>query len=138
MTWERGTAPIVARQEAPLRFTVRGPNGRPASLEPYMGMAAHAMVTRADGSVFVHLHPMGTIAMVSQEIFDRREHGDTTLVPRASTAPSPPHTASNHAASVVTFPYAFPKPGLYRTWVQVKRNGRVRTGAFEVSVVGGE
>jgi len=37
-----------------------------------MGMAGHAVVERSDGSVFVHLHPMGTVALASQQAFDAR------------------------------------------------------------------
>ena len=40
---------------------VRERDGRPASLEPYLGMPGHAVVAREDGSVFIHLHPMGTV-----------------------------------------------------------------------------
>ena len=32
------------------------------------------------------------------------------------------------------FPYAFPEPGRYTVWVQLKRRDRVMTGTFSVDV----
>lgn len=130
MTWDRGDTAIVANQIAPLHFTVRTPDGRPADLQPYMGMAAHAIVTRDDGSVFVHLHPMGTIAVAAQSLFDSQQARDTS---RASGAGAMAMTAAT-LPDTVSFPYAFPKPGHYRMWVQVRRDGRVLTGTFDATV----
>jgi len=36
--------------------------------------------------------------------------------------------------NVVEFPYAFPRSGSYRLFVQVKRNGHVLTGAYALAV----
>ncbi len=36
--------------------------------------------------------------------------------------------------SMVSFPYAFPETGKYRVWIQVKINGKIVNGAFDVEV----
>lgn len=36
--------------------------------------------------------------------------------------------------SMVSFPYAFPESGKYRVWIQVKINGKIVNGAFDVEV----
>ncbi len=134
MTWERGAGPIVADRDASLRFEIRTPGGAPAALEPYMGMPGHLMLTRFDGAVFVHLHPAGTISLASQEAFLLRQPGDTlrgSLGRRLTAAERP---MRGPTPDVVSFPYAFPQPGPYRLWVQVKRNGRILTGVFDVDV----
>jgi hypothetical protein len=113
------------------------PSGKPASLEPYMGMPGHAVVARDDGAVFIHLHPMGTVKVAAQQAFALRDRGDTTPTGRlrlSDTAAAPVSPHAGHALADVSFPYEFPKPGNYRIWVQVKRNGRILTGAFEATV----
>lgn len=136
MRWMRDSTPLQAGRETTLRFAIVDSTGKPVQLEPYMGMPAHAVVTRQDGSVFIHLHPMGTVKVAAQQAFALRDRGDTTEKGRlrlADTVAMPmAHTA--HGTNEVSFPYEFPKPGSYRIWVQVKREGRVRTGAFDVVV----
>ena len=84
-----------------------------------MGMAAHVIVTSRDHGVFAHLHPSGSISMAALQKF-------TTGA-----------THAGHGGEVegrVDVPYAFPKAGRYRMWVQVKRAGQVRTAAFDLDV----
>ncbi|MBC7920108.1 MAG: hypothetical protein H7Z75_03375 [Ferruginibacter sp.] len=57
------------------------------------------------------------------------------LMPAMNHAPAsadPLH--AGHEASTVAFPYAFPEPGDYRIWVQIKREGKILTGAFDAKV----
>lgn len=140
MTWSRGTVPVVAGREAGLRFEVHNADGSPSTLEPYMRMAGHAVVASDDGSVFVHLHPSGTISMASQMTFAIRQPGDSVRGRLGQRLNAIEHSAMAGAPPVagsVAFPYAFPKPGKYRIWVQVKKNGRILTGAFDVTVDSG-
>ncbi len=117
---------LTADRDAALRFAIFLPSGEGATLQPYMGMLGHAVVRRRDGAVFTHLHPAGTISMAAQQLFTRL---DNPAEP-ASTQPPAPIAATNE----VTFPYAFPQPGDYRMWVQVRIAGRVLTGVFDASV----
>ncbi len=143
ITWEREDSfQPVADRLVPLRFTVKAPDGSAARLEPYMGMTGHAAIMREDGAVFVHVHPVGTVSMAAQQAFSNRLAGDN---PGADPG-SVDHTSHNRPAEVpvsteqadnpgvVSFPYKFPKPGRYVIWVQVKRDGRVLTAAFETQV----
>lgn len=134
MTWQRPATQITARRPLSLTFAITDAKGAPAELDPYMGIQGHAALMKADGKVFVHLHPMGTISMAAQQTFERRATGDTVLV-REDTS-SAHSMAMEKFGHVVSFPYEFPLPGSYRVWVQVKRGGRVHTGAFDVDVTG--
>ncbi len=130
MLWHQET-PAVDR-ETTLRFVVQDADGRPASLEPYMGMRGHAIIARDDGKVFIHLHPMGTASMAAQEVFAKKE-----LEEEGTPAPALAGMAGmamGGAGGVVSFPYEFPQPGRYRLWVQVKVGGKVQTGVFDVEV----
>jgi hypothetical protein len=136
LSWDNRGA-FTAGADTALLFTVRDSSGQTTDVEPYMGMGAHAMVMRTDGSVFVHLHPMGTISMAAQERLLRREQGDTVLHGEAQPSAAAGHGA--HAAPIsypgmLSFPFAFPKAGAYRLWVQVRWHGTVRTAAFDATV----
>ncbi|HKY04193.1 MAG TPA: hypothetical protein VJQ56_04860 [Blastocatellia bacterium] len=143
MTWEGGESfQPVADKLVSLRFSVKAPDGSAARLEPYMGMTGHAAIMREDGAVFVHVHPVGTVSMAAQQAFSNRLAGgkegaeagrvDHSSHTNANAIPVSAEQADN--PGVVSFPYKFPKPGRYVIWVQVKREGRVLTAAFDTRV----
>ncbi len=137
LRWVTGGAPPTAGGDAGLRFVIDAPDGTHAVLQPYMGMAGHAVVERDDGAVFIHLHPMGTISSASQMAFAVRtaadtNDGDVANRMAATTAAATPMPMP--ASDTVSFPYSFPQPGTYHVWVQVKRNGMVLTAPLLVSV----
>ncbi len=139
ISWLQDTTPLTAGRDLELRFAVTGPDAKPTVLERYMGMPSHAVIAREDGAVFVHLHAAGTIAMASQLVYELRQPGDTVrglLGRRITEAGSSGHDLGPSVSDpgIVSFPYAFPQPGRYRLWVQVKRQGRILTGAFDADV----
>ena len=125
MVWQRddrssGGRPFKAGQPYWFRFRVEDKDGKPAvDLESYMGMAAHAAFLSTDGNVFAHVHPAGSVSMAAVKLAEGRN-------PKAAME-NMEHTAPT---AEVSFPYGFPHPGEYRIFVQVKRAGKVETGAF--------
>ena len=144
-----------------LKFAVADVQGKAAPIEPYLGMSGHAAILRSDGTVYIHLHPVGTYSMAAEGSLTSRISDTSrtfhypnaskfrdsidTYVTRLKTLPeaeknrllmaSMPEMDHKMAINnMVQFPYAFPKAGYYRIWVQVKRNGQVLTGVFDTQV----
>lgn len=143
LTWERGTGAIVAGAEAPLTFVLRDKTGAQAMVEPFLGMAGHAMVVRDSLDVFVHLHPVGTTSMAAQQALTLRTEADTARGALARRLRSSDSAARGAMAGMsagaalpgtLSFPYAFPRAGHYRVWVQFRRGAVVRTAPFDVTV----
>jgi hypothetical protein len=122
MVWEKGASPLKANVPLWFRFRIEGKDGYPATeMETYMGMAAHAAIISADGSVFAHVHPAGSVSMTAEMLAASSAHDMTSMRPGSPGAE-------------VSFPYGFPRPGDYRIFVQIKRAGRVETGVFTARV----
>ena len=121
IVWVRDGQPLRTKRLTMFTFRVEDGAGQPASdLELYMGMPGHAIFVRRDRRVFAHVHPSGSAPMAAIEI----------AMP-ASQSHAHPGTG---VPATVSFPYGFPEPGEYRIFVQVKRSGRVLTGAFDAHV----
>jgi len=136
IVWQRPAGPLKASVPLEFSFAVQDKDGHPANdMEPYMGMAGHAEFIRSDLSVFAHIHPDGSISMAAEQLADASLPGKSPRpIAATESALSMPGMAMNPMPSEVSFPYGFPKPGLYRIFVQVKRAGRVETGVFDAHV----
>lgn len=134
MLWERDAQPVQPlRAGVPLilHFRVIDRVGKPAEdLEPYMGMPAHAAIVRSDGSVFAHVHPTGSVPMASFELAQASLPGNLN----AAAAMRMPQMAADKIGAEISIPYGFPKPGLYRLFVQVKRAHQIETAVFDAAV----
>jgi hypothetical protein len=131
---------LRVNQDASFRFEVLDSSGKPAALEPYMGMLSHAAVLRRDGTVFAHLHPVGNFSMAAQTFFENKlareakagatENGPVPIEEDHSMH----HGHAGNAISSVYLPYEFPETGEYRIWVQFKTGRGVLTAAFDAHV----
>jgi hypothetical protein len=148
MIWEN-SGPLVENHDASLRFRLLAANNQPVLIEPYMGMLGHAVVRRQDGAVFAHVHPVGTFSMAAQEFFVNGKAGKRPPLTgqpgllageqqSSAVEPHVNHTNGVGSAGEVSFPYAFPKSGPYRIWVQTKTEGRILTGVFDTTVAASE
>ncbi len=146
MVWERRPGTLTPNQLLWFKFRVEDLNGKPVDdLEPYMGMAVHAEFVASDFSVFAHVHPDGSVSMAALDLASAGTNaramqnsansgGMAGMNMGGMSMPGMSSGASTPLPPEVSFPYGFPKPGLYRIFVQVKRKGKVETGVFDASV----
>jgi hypothetical protein len=162
IVWEeKPDKPLMAGQVYDLKFSVVSPEGKEAVLQPYLGMMGHAAIVKTDASVYIHLHPTGTVSSTSVGVMQKRigENspepfianpkvfkdsidkvlGKIQTMPETQRdqflMPNMNHNAKEHHGGSVKFPYVFPTPGSYRIWLQIKRNGKILTGVFDANVV---
>lgn len=137
---------ILAGKPVKISFKCTEDDDKPAILQPYLGMAGHAVVMKDDASVFIHLHPMGTISMASQYALAQKIDENITICGNLSDANNSgldttgvvdKQTISlmkskKEYNSEIIFPYVFPKPGDYYIWVQVKHKGSIKSSKFKI------
>ena len=138
-TMELGmAAPLIVNQDTRLQVVVRDAQHQTVPLEEFMGMGGHLILRKEDGAVFTHLHPSGSFSMAAQQLFALRIEGKAPLKvaspQREPICQLPAMLPSSGTHESLAFPYAFPQPGPYRLWIQVKIKGQVFTGEFAVQV----
>ena len=148
MTWVGDNHGLVARRPYSFRFQLLNPEGKaPADMAFYMGMLGHAAFLKTDGSVFAHIHPIGSVSMAAFMIAQEQNANAPSSQPIKSEAPASAmddmpgmdHSihhmpAVSNLPNEVSFPYGFPTPGRYRIFVQMKHGDTVETGVFDADV----
>jgi len=139
LSWNGAGSPRAVGGDAGLTFSLRDAKGAPLTVAPYLGMAAHAVVVKDDGNVFVHLHPSGSASMAAQQALEAWTPADSLRgairdkLSRATDA-MPAGMSHGDLPGEFSFPYAFPSAGRYRVWVQFRTEKGIRSAAFDVSV----
>lgn len=148
MEWIRDDKPLRAREGMSFRFRLVDQRGNaPKDMQLYMGMLGHAAFVKTDGTVFAHIHPMGTASMAamslaqggaatqagSGDMHGPYKKGMDMNDMNMSDMPGMDMSSSS-LPSEVSFPYGFPTPGRYRIFVQMKHGRTVETGVFDASV----
>jgi hypothetical protein len=104
-------APLQARRDIELRFNVRDAQGQPVNeFQPWLGATGHLVLISQDGETFVHSHPLDDPKTEADESRGAAPNGDITFLAR------------------------FPKPGLYKGWLQTQREGKIITSDFVFEV----
>jgi hypothetical protein len=137
LSWDGALTPHIAGADANLHFTLHDARGAPLTVEPYMGMAAHAVIVRDSGTVYVHLHPIGTTSTAAEEALRAWTPEDSArgaIRAKMEREQGAMRGMAGVMPGELSFPYAFPRAGHYRVWVQFRREGKIRTAAFDVMV----
>lgn len=137
LSWNGAGVPRSVGGDAGLTFSLRDAKGEALTVAPYLGMAAHAVVVKIDGSVFVHLHPSGSASMGAQQALESWTPADTlrgSIRDKLSRASGAMTMSHEELPGEFSFPYAFPSAGKYRVWVQFRQGRAIRSAAFDVSV----
>jgi hypothetical protein len=93
-----------------------------------MGMPGHAIFISRDRRVFAHVHPSGSAPMAAMQI------GEQSLRGAAAPTDHGHMHGDGRLPAAVSFPFGLPERGDYRIFVQVKRGGRIDTGAFDARI----
>jgi hypothetical protein len=130
MVW-KSPGKLLAGAPREFQFELIDKTSRPASDESlYMGMLGHAAFVKADGSVFAHIHPNGSMSMAALMMANPQ----TQMRPSTSAMMTGMTMTSDRLPASVTFPYGFPSGGNYRIFVQMKHGQTVETGIFDAVV----
>ena len=136
--WLNNSKNYYVNHEINLNFQMLDRLNNPVMLEPYIQMGGHGAIIDSSGNTFIHIHPIGTISMASQELYDQeydlQKSGicyfglpDTTIKD---------YSQATFKNSFLSFPpIIIDDPGKYFLWIQGKSNNEIITEKFEFNII---
>src|SRR5439155_4227619 len=112
-----GRPRLRAIRPAFLHFTVKGPDGRPASFTPWYGALAHAIFFRSGSLDYFHTHVCAPGASGCTSVLGATKVTGTSAKP-----------------GTLNVGVLVPVPGTWRLFLQCRVNGRVLTAPFTLQV----
>ncbi len=115
---------LRAGRETMLDFNLSEADGRApvTGLQPYLGELAHFIIIGQEGADFLHAHAVQKGANRPRHDHAGHEGGSSA------------RSGSAAGITTVSAHTVFPRPGLYKIWMQFQRAGRVLTAPFVVHV----
>ena len=100
-------------------------------------MGGHGAIIDSTGNVFIHIHPIGTISMASQEYMTKsmiyKKWNMLFCLPDTTIKN---YTKDSFINSFLSFPpIIIDKPGKYFMWIQGKSNNEIITEKFEFNIM---
>jgi hypothetical protein len=134
MIWKKPSK-FTPKEPEDFEFEMLDPHGNPpADMGLYMGMLGHAAFVKTDGTVFAHIHPTGTVAMVA--FLMANPQASAGAGGQAGMNMPGMEMGQGSLPNTVSFPYGFPSAGQYRIVVQMKHGATIETGVFHADVPG--
>ena len=142
INWLNRKAEYLPEEEINLEFQTFNSKMVSTKLEPYIQMGGHGALISPENNVFIHFHPIGTISMASQQIFDKQQELASNAASGICYYGLPSDSSKTFSEGIqsnigkVSFPpLSLDKAGDYFMWVQVKTEGEVVTEKFSFRVM---
>jgi len=136
LKWINKKNTFYRSEDINLSFQTQTIDGNPSRIEPYIQMGGHGAILKNDHSIFIHIHPIGTISMASQELYNKNDEIESSGICYFGDTVDSITSYFEDQNSFVTFPpINLDKPGEYTMWIQAKSGGEIITQQFDFKII---
>tara|TARA_Y100001970_G_C14221341_1_gene852881 strand:+ start:1220 stop:2701 length:1482 start_codon:yes stop_codon:yes gene_type:complete len=136
LKWINKKNTFYRNEDINLSFQTQTIDGNPSRIEPYIQMGGHGAILKNDHSIFIHIHPIGTISMASQELYNKNYEIESSGICYFGDTVDSITSYFEDQNSFVTFPpINLDKLGEYTMWIQAKSGGEIITQQFDFKII---